>query len=70
MYVSRDGVLFSEQETCLFAFPAGRTGIYPVPENVMRLAKGAFRGSRLSKVIGMKAHEMEQTDFPDTLVVE
>lgn len=70
VYVSRDGVLFSEQETCLFAFPAGRTGIYPVPENVMCLAKGAFRGSRLSKVIGMKAHEMEQTDFPDTLVVE
>ncbi len=69
-YVSRDGVLFSEQETCLFAFPAGRTGIYPIPENVVRLAKDAFSESRLFKVIGMKERGMEQTDLPDTLVVE
>ena len=70
VYVSRDGVLFSEQETCLFAFPAGRTGIYPIPENVVRLAKDAFSESRLFKVIGMKERGMEQTDLPDTLVVE
>ena len=68
--ISRDGVLFSEQETCLFAFPAGRTGIYPIPENVVRLAKDAFSESRLFKVIGMKERGMEQTDLPDTLVVE
>ena len=60
VYVSRDGVLFSEQETCLFAFPAGRTGIYPIPENVVRLAKDAFSESRLFKVIGMKERGMEQ----------
>lgn len=67
-YYSRQDMI--EQETCLFAFPAGRTGIYPIPENVVRLAKDAFSESRLFKVIGMKERGMEQTDLPDTLVVE
>lgn len=49
-YYTENGVLFSEDGSCILAFPAGRTGIYSVPAGVTRFASDAFTGSMLSKI--------------------
>lgn len=60
-YMSVDGVLFSEDGACLLAFPAARTGIYKVPENVVRFARDAFAGASISKldIRGCSLEEMQ-----------
>lgn len=42
IYYTEEGVLFSENGTCLLAFPSGRSGDYKVPSQVVRFAAGAF----------------------------
>lgn len=46
-YYTEEGVLFSENGTCLLAFPAGRTGNYKVPSHVVRFAAGAFDSAQI-----------------------
>ena len=41
------GMLVSENGTCLFAFPAGRTGICKVPAEITRIAENAFAGTHI-----------------------
>lgn len=41
-YMSRDGVLFDGSGSTLLVFPGGRVDMYSIPENVTRIADGAF----------------------------
>lgn len=45
VYSSREGVLFSKDQTALLAFPGGKTGSYDIPEGVVRIEDAAFAGS-------------------------
>lgn len=50
-YVSVDGVIYSRDRAQLVAFPAGRDGVFTVPEGVTAIADGAFLCTRLTEVI-------------------
>jgi len=47
-YYTEDGVLFSDEGTCLLAFPPARTGNYKVPSGVTKIAEGAFDHAGIS----------------------
>jgi hypothetical protein len=47
-YTARDGILFSGTE--LAAFPAGRTGIFEMPEDVTSIRASAFANTNLDKI--------------------
>ncbi len=47
-FYTSEGVLYSENGTCILAFPAGRTGIYRVPPQVERIASGAFADAKIT----------------------
>ncbi|MCL2122128.1 MAG: leucine-rich repeat protein, partial [Clostridiales bacterium] len=45
-YVSVDGVLYSKDQTLLFAYPGGKTGSsFTVPDSVATIGASAFRGN-------------------------
>ena len=46
-YYTEDGVLFSENGTCILGFPSARTGDYKVPDRVTRFAEGAFADAKI-----------------------
>lgn len=46
-YYTEDGVLFSENGTCILGFPSARTGNYKVPVKVTRFAKDAFSDAQI-----------------------
>ncbi len=51
-YCSENGVLFSKDKTHLVQFPAGKTGSYQIPNNVIIINQEAFSGcSSLTDVI-------------------
>lgn len=58
-YYTEEGVLFSENGTCLHTFPAGRIGNYKVPSHVSGFCRDAFNNSRLT-VIDAKACCLEE----------
>lgn len=68
-YTSLDGVLVSENGSCILAFPAGRTGIYRVPEEVVRIAPGAFAGSSLSKLDTRNSGVEDVGNIPETIEI-
>ena len=68
-YTSRDGVLFSEGGTCLLAFPAGRIGIYKVPQGVLRFATGAFEGASISKLDIRNCSVEDMGNMPETIQI-
>ena len=68
-YTSLDGVLVSENGSCIAAFPAGRTGIYRVPEEVVRIAPGAFAGSSLSKLDTRNSGVEDVGNIPETIEI-
>lgn len=70
VYSSEDGVLFSENGTCLFAFPAGRTGTYPLPESVTRIATDAFAGASIEKISDLRDREIDFGNIPENIVLE
>ena len=49
-YCAIDGVLFNKSGTKLISFPAGKTGIYTVPNQVESIGFGAFENTALSEV--------------------
>lgn len=55
-YKTVDGVLYTDDEKTLAAYPCGRTGSFTVPEGVEKIEKFAFSNSSLSEII-----------LPDTL---
>ena len=69
-YFSEDGVLFSEDRTCLFAFPAGRTGTYPLPESVTRIATDAFAGASIEKISDLRDREIDFGNIPEYIILE
>ena len=44
---TEDGVLFSENGTCILGFPSARTGGYKVPQRVTRFAADAFATAQI-----------------------
>lgn len=70
VYFSEDGVLFSEDGTCLFAFPAGRTGTYPLPEAVTRIATDAFAGASIEKISDLRDREIDFGNIPEYIILE
>lgn len=44
---TEDGVLFSENGTCILGFPSARTGAYKVPQRVTRFAEDAFATAQI-----------------------
>lgn len=65
---SFEGVLFTENGTCLFAFPAGRTGIYQLPEMTVRIAENAFAGTALEKIDMRKCSVTDTGNVPEELI--
>ena len=61
-FYTEEGILFSENGTCILAFPLGRTGVYKVPSHVERLAAGSFTGSKLT---GLDISACTLTDIGD-----
>lgn len=47
---TEDGVLFSENGTCILGFPSARTGGYKVPQRVTRFAADAFAAAQIETV--------------------
>lgn len=68
-YYSEDGVLFSEDGTCILAFPPGRTGIYPVPGSVAVFAPDAFAGARIEKLITVECELKDTGNLPENIVI-
>jgi len=42
-YASENGILFNKDKTVLFFYPAGKSGGYTIPNNVVAIGNGAFR---------------------------
>lgn len=68
-YYSEDGVLFSEEGTCLLAFPSARTGFYKVPSGVSRFAHDAFAGARIETVDVTKCTLTDMGNLPENVAV-
>lgn len=59
-YYTEDGVLFSENGTCILGFPSARTGNYKVPDRVTRFAEDAFADAKL-EIIDAVGCSLEDT---------
>lgn len=68
-YYTEDGVLFSEEGTCLLAFPSARTGFYKVPSGVSRFAHDAFAGARIETVDVTKCTLTDMGNLPENVAV-
>ena len=63
-YISEDGIMYDKTDKELVCYPAGRSGIFTVPENVTTIASGAFSGNSLRKIyISSNVIEMEAGTF-------
>lgn len=68
-YFTEDGVLFSADRTCIEAFPSGRTGGYPVPGTVERIAEDAFAGAQLDKLDTRGCTLLDTGNLPGSITV-
>lgn len=50
-YKDIDGVLFSKDETILYCYPSGRTGMYSIPATTKEIGVSAFQSCHLSSII-------------------
>ena len=64
-YYTQEGVLFSENGSCLLAFPAGRTGIYKVPASVVRFAAGSFDGAQIEAADATACELADTSGIPE-----
>lgn len=69
VYQTEDGVLFSENGTCILAFPPGRIGIYPVPAQVKTFARDAFADARIDKLITVECGLTDMGNLPENIVI-
>lgn len=68
-YYTEDGVLFSENGTCILGFPSARTGSYKVPDRVTRFAEGAFGEAKI-EVIDAVGCSLEATgSLPSSILL-
>lgn len=65
LYSSKDGVLFSKDETELICYPASRIGnIYTVPDSVKIITSYAFSNSKLTKInIGENVRDIGEWEY-------
>ncbi len=69
-YISVDGVIYTRDRNTLVAFPAGRTGVFTVPDGVTSIADGAFLCTRLTEVILPESVvSVSENAFADTVTV-
>ena len=68
-YYTDEGVLFSEGGTCILAFPAGRTGNYKVPSQVVRFAPGAFEYAQIEVLDATSCALADRTGVPDNITL-
>lgn len=69
VYYTEDGIIFSENGTCILAFPPGRVGIYPVPSQVKVFAADAFAGARIEKLITVECDLEDTGNLPESIVI-
>lgn len=68
-YYTEDGVLFSENGSCILGFPTARQGTYRVPEQVTRFAQDAFNGAKVDAVDAVKAVVEDIGNFPQSITL-
>lgn len=68
-FYTEEGVLFSDSGTCILAFPAGRTGNYKVPSQVVRFASGAFDGAQLEMIDATECSLADAPSVPDYITL-
>lgn len=68
-FVAEDGVLFSGNGTCLFAFPAGRTGTYKIPPQVESIAPGAFANAGITQIDATECMLSDSENIPSHIEV-
>ena len=66
---TEEGVLFSENGSCILAFPAGRTGTYKVPSHVVRFASGAFDSAHLEAVDATACSLTDTSGIPEGIAL-
>lgn len=50
-YTAVDGVMFSKNKEKLVLYPAAKKGTYTVAKSITHIGKGAFKGSKLKKIV-------------------
>ncbi|AMH94523.1 cell surface protein [methanogenic archaeon ISO4-H5] len=51
VYSSEDGALYNRSRSVLIAVPAGKTGVFEVPDTVVEIGRDAFRGGKMESII-------------------
>lgn len=64
---TEDGVLFSENGTCILGFPSARTGSYKVPQRVTRFAADAFAMAQIETLDAVGCSLTDTGDLPSSI---
>lgn len=66
-YYTEDGVLFSENGTCILGFPSARTGNYKVPDRVTRFAEYAFEDAKIEVIDAVSCTVEDTGNLPPSI---
>lgn len=64
---TEDGVLFSENGTCILGFPSARTGGYKVPQRVTRFAADAFATAQIETLDAVGCSLSDTGNLPSSI---
>ena len=64
---TEDGVLFSENGTCILGFPSARTGSYKVPQRVTRFAADAFATAQIETLTRVGCSLTDTGNLPSSI---
>lgn len=64
---TEDGVLFSENGTCILGFPSARTGSYKVPQRVTRFAADAFAAAQIETLDAVGCSLSDTGNLPSSI---
>ena len=64
---TEDGVLFSENGTCILGFPSARTGSYKVPQRVTRFAADAFATAQIETLDAVGCSLTDTGNLPSSI---
>lgn len=64
---TEDGVLFSENGTCILGFPSARTGSYKVPQRVTRFAADAFSTAQIETLDAVGCSLTDTGNLPSSI---